>query len=155
MSALAILALKSTDWLVQPGGGGIWKESDSGEKQQQVMTIILFSMSLVLLLWLISRIQSRLAMPQASHRPWRVFRELLKHHGLSLSDRLLLAAVARSRRIKQPALLLLSPGLFSQHATQWLGDSRLAVLWPNAKGRLTRIAQHIFTEVPEQAELAR
>jgi hypothetical protein len=81
-------------------------------------------------------------------RPRQVFRSLLKQHGLGLSDRLLLGAIARGQRIKQPTLLLLSPGLFSRHATQWLGHSMLASLWPDAKGRLARIAQQVFTEMP-------
>jgi hypothetical protein len=134
--------------MVQPGSGGIWQESSPAEKQRELMTIVFLATSLVLLIWLIARLQSRMRVAHAPRRPRRVFRSLLKHHGLGLSDRLLLGTIVRGQRIKQPTLLLLSPGLFSRHATQWLGRSLLASLWPDAKGRLARIAQQVFTEMP-------
>jgi hypothetical protein len=143
-----MLAMKSTDWLVQPGSGGIWRETTSAEKQREFVTIGLLGASLVALIWLIARIQNRMRVVQSPHRPRQVFRLLLKHHGLGLSDRLLLRAIARGERIKQPTVLFLSPGLFSRHATQWLGNSMLASLWPDAKGRLARIAQQVFVEAP-------
>ena len=148
MNELWILAVKSADWLVQPGSGGVWRETTSAQKQREFMTIMFLATSLVLLIWLIARIQSRMRVVQAPHRPRQVFRSLLKHHGLGLSDRLLLRAIVRGQRIKQPTLLLLSPGLFSRYATQWLGKSMLASLWPDAKGRLARIAQQVFVEGP-------
>lgn len=144
-----MLAARSMAWLVQPGSGGVWQEATPEEKQREFVTIVLFATALVLMIWLISRLQSRMHVRQVPHRPRKVFRSLLKHHGLGLSDRLLLRAIVRGQRIKQPTLLLLSPGLFSRHATQWLGRSMLASLWPDAKGRLARIAQQVFTEMPE------
>jgi hypothetical protein len=141
-----VLAMKSTDWLVQPGSGGIWRETTSAEKQREFVTIGLLTLSLVLLICLIARVQRRMRVVQAPHRPRQVFRSLLKHHGLGLSDRLLLRAIAWGQRVKQPTVLLLSPGLFSRHATQWMGSSVLAWLWPDAKGRLARIAQQVFVE---------
>jgi hypothetical protein len=144
-----VLAMKSTDWLVQPGSGGIWRETTSAEKQREFVTIGLLALSLVLLICLIARVQRRMRVVQLPHRPRQVFRSLLKYHGLGLSDRLLLRAIARDQRIKQPTVLLLSPGLFSRHATQWLGTSILAWLWPDAKGRLSRIAQQVFVEAPQ------
>ena len=144
MDIRPILALKSVNGLVPPGG--LWPESNSARTQHELTLVILFSTSLILLVWLISRIQGRMNVPQVSHRPWRVFWRLLKHHGLGLSDRLMLCAIASSRRIKQPTVLLLSPGLFTRHAMEWLGSSHLVLLWPGAKERLTRIAQQVFTE---------
>ncbi len=145
-----ILALKSVNGLVPPGG--LWPESNAAQTRHEVTLMILFSASLILLIWLISRIQRRMNVPQVPYRPWRVFWRLLKHHGLGLSDRLMLCAIASSRRIKQPTLLLLSPGLFTRHAMEWLGDSHLVPLWPGAKTRLTRIAQQVFTEPPAPAK---
>jgi hypothetical protein len=147
MSGTLLLALDSINWPGQ-SGGGVWQDSTQAEKQHEFTMIILFSTSLILLLWLIARIQRRISVSQAPRRPWHVFRSLLKHHGLGLSDRLLLIAIARSHRLKQPVLLLLSPGLFTRHAMEWLSESRLASMWPGAKERLTQIAQQIFTESP-------
>ena len=146
MDLLPILALRPANWL-QPGG--FWPGSSPAERQHELAMVILFSTALILLIWLIARIQNRMTVPQVPHQPWRVFWSLLKHHGLGPSDRLLLTMIAFSRRIKQPSLLLLSPSLFTRHAMAWLGNSSFAPLWPGAKERLTRIAQQVFTEGSE------
>jgi hypothetical protein len=145
MNASFILAVDSIRWLAQ-AGGAVWRESNAYEKQRDLAMVMLFSTSLILLIWLISRVHNRVVVPRAPSRPWRVFWSLLKYHGLGLSDRLLLCAIVRGRRIRQPALLLLSPSLFTRCAMQWLGESGLAPLWPGAKERLAQIAQRVFAE---------
>lgn len=144
MNAPLILALDSIHRLGQ--ASAVWRESAANQKQRELAMVLLFSTALILLLWLIARIHSRVAVPRTPNRPWRVFWRLLKHHGLSLSDRLLLCAIVRGQRIRQPTVLLLSPGLFTRSAMQWLGSSGLAPLWPGAKERLAQIAQRVFGE---------
>lgn len=147
MDRWLILGAKSTGWLVQPGGS-VWQDADSPERQREFLTVVLFATAMILLIWLISRMQARLGRPAVPHRPWHVFRLLLRSHKLGLSDRLLLCVIARGQGIKQPTVLLLSPTLFSRYATQWLSESRVAALWPGVKERLTRIAQQVFAESP-------
>lgn len=144
MNAVFALGLGSACWLGQIGG--VWRESTADQKQRDLATVLLFAAALILLLLLISRIHNRVVTPQTPGRPWRVFRCLLKQHGLCLSDRLLLCAIACSRQIKHPTVLLLSPDLFTRHARQWLAESGLVPLWPGAQERLTRIAQQVFGE---------
>ncbi len=144
MNEPLILALDSIHWLGQTSGP--WRESSAYQKQRELAMVLLFSTALILLLWLIARVHSRVAAPHAPKRPWRVFWCLLKHHGLGLSDRLLLCAIVRGQRIRQPAVLLLSPSLFTRCAMQWLDKSGLAPVWPGAKERLAHIAQRVFAE---------
>jgi hypothetical protein len=139
-----LLALKSIDWLGVPhehipGDNGVV------DQQNQSVSVTLFIISLILLAWLIARIQSRMRMPQRPHRPYRVFSQLLRHQGVSASDRLVLLVLAMSRRMKQPAVLLLSPALFTRHAEAWLGGS-LGSHWPGARQRLVRVAQQVFAD---------
>jgi hypothetical protein len=144
MNAAFVLALHSVYRLGQTSG--VWRESSANQKQRDLAMVLLFSTALILLLLLISRIHSRVGAPRTVSRPWRVFWCLLKHHGLCLSDRLLLCAIVRGQRVRQPAVLLLSPDLFARFARQWLGDSGLVPLWPGAQVRLTRIARQVFGE---------
>ncbi len=153
MTRAWILALEFPSRFAYPGG--VWQDVDPARQERQFVTLVLFGIALILLIWLVARVQARMNRPQTRPRPWHVFGLLLKHHGLGLSDRLLLSAVARNQRIKQPTVLLLSPGLFSRYGTQWLAESYGARLWPDAKGRLARIAQRVFTEdVPGREEQA-
>jgi hypothetical protein len=150
VDVMRILAIKPADWLARQGG--VWPESDPSQRMHEFRMVLFFLAALVLLVWLIARIQGRMQVAQAPHRPWRVFWCLLKYHGLGVSDRLLLGAIAFSQGLKQPAVLLLSPSLFTRYAIAWLGDSHLGSIWPGAKERLTRVAHKVFTEPSGSAE---
>ncbi len=138
---LAMLAMDLSRW-----EGGLWDSTSPAEQRRQFVTIVLLATSLILLVWLVTRIQGRLERPEAMHRPWRLFTALLKEHGLGRGDRVLLCTIAWCRRLKQPTVLLLSPALFTRHATAWLSESRFAPLWPQGKDRLARIARMVFAE---------
>jgi len=144
MNSLLILAIETVDWLGQRSGP--WRGSSSQKEQRELAIVLLFSTALILLFWLITRIHGRVAVPRTPNRPWRVFWCLLKHHGLGVLDRLLLCVIVCGRRVRQPAVMLLSPSLFTRIAMQWLDKSGLAPVWPGARQRLTRIAQQVFAE---------
>lgn len=145
MNHACLLALRTIDWLGVPhdGTSGVVSGAD---QQRQLESIVLFAISLLLLVWLIARIQSRMRMPQRPHQPYRVFNRLLKHHGLGRGDRFMLLVLAISRRMKQPTVLLLSPSLFTRYAEAWLSESRLGSFWPGARRKLVRVAQQVFAE---------
>ncbi|HEX2974101.1 MAG TPA: hypothetical protein VHP11_17340 [Tepidisphaeraceae bacterium] len=144
MNGFLLLAYKGVDWLGIPrdGAGEVANTSD----QRQIISLIFFATSLILMLWLFARIQGRMNSPSKPYRPYGVFRRLLKHHGIVRGDRIMLCVLASCQRIKQPAVLLLSPALFAQHAEQWLTRSRVGTAWPGARKRLVRVAQRVFAE---------
>ncbi|MGC4121542.1 MAG: hypothetical protein QM765_44595 [Myxococcales bacterium] len=140
-----MLALTSIDWLGIPrdNAEGVASGADS---PRQILSLVFFATSLILMLWLLARIQGRMNAPVRSYRPYRVFRRLLKHHGVGRRDRLMLCVLAGCRRIKQPAVLLLSPALFAQQAELWLTQSQVGSAWPGAHQRLVSVAQRVFGE---------
>lgn len=145
MNSLHLLALKSIDWPGIPQSGA-QQTAGAPDQERQIITIIFFATSVILTIWLIARIQSRIQTPQKPHRPYRLFGRLLKHHRLGLADRWMLFVLAGCQGMKQPSLLLLSPGLFAKHADAWLSGSTLGSAWPRARQRLVRIAQQVFAE---------
>lgn len=145
MNAINLLALKSINWLGIPRD--VAQESaGAADQERQMVMIIFFATSVILTIWLIARIQNRMRTPTKPRQPYRVFRQLLRHHELGLADRWILYSLAVCQGMKQPTLLLLSPGLFAQYAEKWLSGSVVGGSWPRARQRLVRIAQRVFSE---------
>jgi len=69
MHSPLMLAVDSIHWLGQ--AGGVWRESSAYHKQRDLAMVLLFSTALILLLWLIARVHSRVTVPHAPNRPWR------------------------------------------------------------------------------------
>ncbi len=144
MNTFNLLALKSIDWLGVPNGSG--HQAAVTDQDRQLVMILLFATSVILTIWLLSRIQNRMQAPQRPRRPYRLLGDLLKHHGVTLADRWMLLFLTRSQHMKQPTLLLLSPSLFARYAEAWLTGTRSGAVWPSARQRLVRVAQKVFNE---------
>lgn len=145
MDTHRLLALTTVDWLGIPRdttttGGSIT------DPQSQMRSILLLAVALLLVLWLLSRVQSRLRGQPRRHRPYTIFRGLLKHHDIGRGDRMMLSILALSCGLRQPVQLLLSPTLFARYAEKWLSGAASSRFWPSARKRLVRVAQKVFGE---------
>lgn len=77
----------------------------------------------------------------------RLFLEALEVLELPESERRLLRRVAFELRLKQPILMLMSPGLFDQTCAKWLGQADERVRRP-AAALLRRTRRRLFDEEP-------
>lgn len=144
MDTLHLLALQGIRWLGKPAPDG-WRNPPA-ERQVEWLTVLAIATSLLLLLWLLARIQGRMTSPQPPRHPYRLLGRLLRRHGVGIVDRWLVLLMVIDQRVRPPAVLLLSPALFARHADAWLTRSKLASLWPGTRKRLLGVAQRIFTD---------
>ncbi|HUU85737.1 MAG TPA: hypothetical protein VM243_19755 [Phycisphaerae bacterium] len=118
MSGSLLLQTSSSERLEalrrQFSGGGNWSES--------FLTLLAFA-ALFALLLMIHRLQQR-RQRRDINDPWKLYRQLLKHLGLSAPQREVLRRIAADLRLQHPSVLLLGRTIFNRHATRWQERAR-------------------------------
>ncbi|MBN1513484.1 MAG: hypothetical protein JXB13_15820 [Phycisphaerae bacterium] len=89
-----------------------------GSTPGDVGLVLLLGAAFVAFLYVLFRMQRRWRRKEIDNSG-KLFRTLLLDLGLSPADRSLLMAVARDRRLTEPAILLLGPSPFWRHVRPW------------------------------------
>lgn len=110
-----------------------------------VIVAILIPVSLVLLVFVVQGLRSRIKAGRSSPaHPLKLFDTVLKKMGVRLSDRYLLRAFARSVNVPHPAALLFSRENFERYAARWLERLTIRSLHRHAEARIAAIADLAF-----------
>jgi len=78
----------------------------------KTLSILLFLATLVISIWILSRLLAQSDQPRVYNNPRALFRSLCQLHGLSPTDRNVLRQLASYGRLAQPAELFLRPECF-------------------------------------------
>jgi len=96
---------------------------------------------MVLLLALISTLLRRWQKRKV-YNPKRLFLDVLRTTPLTVPQRDLVRRIARDLRLPHPAILLLSPRIFTENANAWMSASRNANT--HTRDKLSALATSIF-----------
>lgn len=110
--------------------------------QQGVLIGLMILAGIIVGVWLLSRWLKMSQRNRACDSPSQLFRALCRAHGLRLSDRWLLARLARAQQLKDPARLFLEPQRFEP-------GKITPALRPQA-GRLKALRDRLFVEPPKE-----
>jgi hypothetical protein len=105
------------------------------------LIVAAFFTVVVLLVWYLSRRESRVAETTQHGDPQKLFRALLQRLPLATSQRQWLSAIARDLKLAHPTMMLLSPALFQQTFEQWQAQRA------SAAGRAGPHDSHIYAQV--------
>jgi hypothetical protein len=116
-----------------------------GEEAQvnsyDVISGLVFVLSMVLGIWLLSRALTRQERSRSFNNPRKLFRMLCDQHELTRANRNLLKAYASRRGLTDPSNLFLSPELFR--------DSELPEDWRRSAAALATLGQKLFADLDQ------
>jgi len=121
----------------------IREQFSKGSSPTQALIAVGAVAALVLLVYVLNRLERRVAAPIETNDPQRLFHELLPKLGFNTEQRQFLEVVTHELHLKQPAAILLSEELFDQAVAAWSSrgtgrpdDPRTKELLRKARARL-------------------
>ncbi|MBN2561782.1 MAG: hypothetical protein JXQ75_12710 [Phycisphaerae bacterium] len=94
---------------------------------------------------IVRAIWRRRADKRGSGKPYKLFAYALKQLGIRLPDRILLRIAAKSCGIRQPTVMLFSPGLLEQTAGRWADSIAITPIRKRARKRVDFLAGKAFS----------
>jgi hypothetical protein len=103
-------------------------------------------LALLVALLILTRWHQRRSAQQNKDCPFKLLRHTLRCLKIGLIDRWIVRRLARSADLPQPAVLLISPGLWDKYSASWTGDLYLAPFRSHARNRLERLKPLLFEQ---------
>jgi hypothetical protein len=118
-------------------------ETDPERLRTELLIILLTVVTIAVGLLILAALQ-RAKKGRSVRSPNRLFGQLLRPLGLSVSERMLLRRVARKLKLHQPTLLRLSPHHYAQLAEQFVSVSPWDSTHGSLRVRLDGISRKLF-----------
>lgn len=104
---------------------GIRDRFSEGGSAEGFIIVILAIGALFVALYIVASVIRRMRRRQ-TNSPRMLFQEVLRQLPLTIPQRELLRRIARDLALEHPAIILLSPQIFREHANRWMAASRNA-----------------------------